>query len=87
MLDLVAFLACLEFAVLNSLYSETILKPKQVVCLESLYLQEGCYVRVTNGLREIIDFPFASNVVVCEDQVVWSFTLRLEIKWYWHTTG
>jgi hypothetical protein len=33
MLDYIAFLSCLEFAVLNSLYEDKILKPKQVLCL------------------------------------------------------
>ena len=40
MLDYIAFLSCLEFAVLNSLYQETILKPKQVLRLESAYLEK-----------------------------------------------
>ena len=40
MLDYIAFLSCLEFVVLNSLYQETILKPKQVLCLESAYLEK-----------------------------------------------
>ena len=37
MLDYIAFLCCLEFAVINSFYQEIVLKPKQVVCLESIY--------------------------------------------------
>jgi hypothetical protein len=36
MLGYIAFLSCLEFAVLNSVYQNTILKPKQVICLENV---------------------------------------------------
>ena len=32
------FLSCLEFAILNSLYCDVILKPKQVICLEKVFL-------------------------------------------------
>ena len=32
------FLVCLHFSVINSLYSNVILKPKQVICLEKLFL-------------------------------------------------
>ncbi len=39
MLEYIAFVSCLEFAVLNSLCCDTILKPKQVVCLESIFLK------------------------------------------------
>ena len=31
------FLSCLEFALINSLYSEINLKPKQVICLEKIF--------------------------------------------------
>ena len=37
MLELIAFFTCLEFAILNSAYNNIILKPKQVVCLETIY--------------------------------------------------
>ena len=44
MLELIAFLACLEFAVLNSAYHNNILTPKQVICLESIYLGKMLFV-------------------------------------------
>ena len=31
------FLLCLQFAILNSLYSEVILKPNQVICLKDIF--------------------------------------------------
>ena len=40
MLEYIAFFSCLEFAVLNSMYENRILKPKQVFCMECLYLEE-----------------------------------------------
>ena len=32
------FLRCLEFAILNSPYTQIVLKPKLVICLEKLFL-------------------------------------------------
>ena len=32
------FLSCLQFTILNSFYCEVILKPKQVICLEKIFL-------------------------------------------------
>ena len=40
MVGYIVFLSCLEFAVLNSLYQDTILKSKQVICLENIYLKD-----------------------------------------------
>jgi hypothetical protein len=33
----IIFFACLHFPIRNSLYSNIILKPKQVICLEKLF--------------------------------------------------
>ncbi len=32
------FFVCLQFAIISSLYSNVILKPKQVICLEKMFL-------------------------------------------------
>ena len=56
MLHYIAFLSCLEFAVLNSLYQETILKPKQVLCLESLYLQNDVMCVLSTGYGKSLIF-------------------------------
>ena len=56
MLDYIAFLACLEFAVLNSLYKETILKPKQVLCLENAYLQNDVMCVLPTGYGKSLIF-------------------------------
>ena len=36
----VHFLLCLHFSIIHSLYSDVILKPKQVICLEYIFLCE-----------------------------------------------
>ncbi len=52
----IAFLSCLEFAVLNSLYCDTILKPKQVVCLESIFLQKDVMCVLPTGYGKSLIF-------------------------------
>ena len=56
MLEYIAFLSCLEFAVLNSLYGEFILKPKQVLCLESLYMQKDVMCVLPTGYGKSLIF-------------------------------
>ena len=55
MLDYI-FLCCLEFAVMNSLYQEVVLKPKQVVCLESVYLGNDVMCVLPTGYRKSLIF-------------------------------
>ena len=50
MLDYIVFLSCLEFAVLNSAYHDINFKPKQVICLEGIFLQNDVLcVLLTNS--------------------------------------
>ncbi len=56
MLDYIAFLSCLEFAVLNSLYRDNILKPKQVLCLESMYCQRDVMCVLPTGYGKSLIF-------------------------------
>ena len=56
MLDYIAFLSCLEFALLNSVYIEIILKPKQVVCLESVYLDKDVMCVLPTGYGKSLIF-------------------------------
>lgn len=56
MLDYIAFLSCLEFAVSNSLYQETNLKPKQVLCLESMYLKKDVICVLPTGYGKSLIF-------------------------------
>ena len=56
MLDYIAFLSCLEFAVLNSVYQYIILKLKQVLCLESVYLQNDVMCVLPTGYGKSLIF-------------------------------
>ena len=56
MFNHVAFLSCLEFAILNSFYREIILKPKQVRCLECMYLQSDVMCVLPTGYGKSLIF-------------------------------
>ena len=62
------FVSCLEFALINSLYSEIILKPKQVICLEKIFCKFGCACCFTNWIWKIIDFLSPSHSVVRKEE-------------------
>ena len=44
------FLRCLEFAILNSHYTEIVLKPKQVICFQKLFLNSDVLAVLPTGL-------------------------------------
>ena len=71
------FLSCLEFALLNSVYKEIILKRKQVLCLESVY------VRLANGLREVLNFSPSANVVI----IFAKYKLRSDVLLGWRSNA
>ena len=50
------FLRCLEFAILNSVYSEIVLKPKQVICLENLFLNKDVLAVLPTGFGKSLIF-------------------------------
>jgi ATP-dependent DNA helicase RecQ len=50
------FLRCLEFAILNSPYSKVVLKPKQVICLEKLYLNSDVLAVLPTGFGKSLIF-------------------------------
>ena len=52
----IGFLCCLEFALLNSLYQEIILKPKKVLCLESIYLGKDVICVLPTGYGKSLIF-------------------------------
>ena len=56
MLEFIAFLTCLEFAVLNSAYNNIILKPKQVVCLETIYMGKDLICILPTGYGKSLIF-------------------------------
>ena len=56
MLEYIAFLSCLEFALLNSVYQDIIIKPKQVLCLESVYMQNDVMCVLPTGYGKSLIF-------------------------------
>ena len=54
MLEYLAFLSCLEFAILNSFY--LILKPKQVICLENIFLRNDVLYVLPTGYGKSLIF-------------------------------
>ena len=56
MLECIAFLSCLEFALLNSVYQDIIMKPKQVLCLESVYMQNDVMCVLPTGYGKSLIF-------------------------------
>ena len=56
MLEFIAFLTCLEFAILNSAYNYIILKPKQVVCLETIYMGNDLICILPTGYGKSLIF-------------------------------
>ena len=56
MLEYLAFLLCLEFAVLNSMYENRILKPKQVLCMETLYHNKDVVCVLPTGYGKSLIF-------------------------------
>ena len=56
MLDYITFLSCLQFAVSNSVYCNTILKPKQVICLEYVYLKKDVLCVLPTGYGKSLIF-------------------------------
>ena len=51
------FLSCLEFAILNSIYCEVVLKPKQVICLEKVFLNLDILAVLPTGHGKLLVFP------------------------------
>ena len=56
MLNHVLFLYCLEFAIQNSFYKEIVSKPKQVRCLECIYLQTDVMCVLPTGYGKSLIF-------------------------------
>ena len=79
MADHIAFLCCLEFALLNSLYQEIILKPKQVLCLESVYLEKDVMCVLPTGYGKSLIFHLLPMLLFAK------FKLRGEFLHAWRS--
>ena len=69
MLDHIAFFKCLQFAVSNSIYDENILKPKQVICLEHLYLQSDVICVLPTGYGKSLAFQLLPGLMFAKDNL------------------
>lgn len=73
MLEYIAFLSCLEFAVLNSLYCDTIFKPKQVICLENIFLQKDVLCILPTGYGKSLIFHLAPMLLFAKSKLEGDF--------------
>ena len=76
MLDHITFLTCLEFAVLNSIYLEIVLKPKQVLCLESVYLQKDVMCVLPTGYGKSLIFQMLPMLLYAKSKLLDHVRLR-----------
>ena len=76
MLDYILFLSCLEFAIRNSTYFNTILKPKQVICLEYLYLKRGVICVLPTGYGKSLIFHLLPGLLFAKEMLLMNETFR-----------
>ena len=67
--ECLAFLSCLEFAVLSSVYRDAILKPKQVICLESIYLNKDVMCILPTGYRKSLIFHMLPMLLLAKGKI------------------
>ena len=69
------FSQCLEFAIHNSMYVNTILKPKQMICLEHLYFKRDVICVLCTGYGKSLIFHlllvllFAKEMLLMNESV------------------
>ena len=81
MLEYIAFLSCLEFALLNSVYQDIIMKPKQVLCLESVYMQNDVMCVLPTGYGKSLIFHLLPMLLFAK------FKLRGDLLRDWKLNG
>ncbi|XP_028394542.1 putative ATP-dependent DNA helicase Q1 [Dendronephthya gigantea] len=81
MLDYIAFLSCLEFALLNSVYQNTILKPKQIICLENVYLENDVMCVLPTGYGKSLIFHLLPMLLFAK------FKLLGDLRFSWRSRG
>ena len=88
MFEFIAFLACLEFAVLNSAYHNNILKPKQVLRLESIYLRKYVICILPTGYGKSLIFHLTPLLMFARDHMIFvhgnqlGYLLRSFVHYY-----
>lgn len=71
MLEFIAFLVCLEFAVVNSAYRSVVLKPKQVICLENVYLDKDVVCVLPTGYGKSLIFHLIPSLMFARSRLSW----------------
>ena len=61
--DSIEFLHCLHFVIVNSEYSNIILKPKQVLCLEAAYHGKDLLAVLPTGYGKSLVFHLLSSLI------------------------
>ena len=80
----IAFFACLEFAMSNSSYNNIILKPKQVACLESLYLGKDVVCVLPTGYGKSLVFHSLPSLMFARNR---SRETQIEFLKTWKLSG
>ena len=62
-------MSCLEIVLLNSIYNEIILKPKQVLCLEILYLEKDVMCVLPTGYEKSLIFHLLPMVLFAKHKL------------------
>ena len=82
MLEYVAFLSCLEIALLNSVYNQMILKPKQCLGLESVYLEKDIMCVLPTGYGKSLIFHLLPMLLHAKHKLRSDDLLEIEIYIY-----
>ena len=69
MLDYIDFLSCLHFAVSNSIYNDTILKPKQFICLECIYFKKDVLCVLRTGYGKSLVFHLLPALLFAKEKL------------------
>ena len=76
MLEYILFLSCLEFAIYNSTYVNTILKPKHVICLEHLYLKRDVICVLPTGYGKSLIFHLLPALLFAKEMLLMNESVR-----------
>jgi superfamily II DNA helicase RecQ len=68
MMDYFAFFSCLHFAVSNSVYYNTILKPKQVICLEHIFFHHDVLCVLPTGYGKSLIFHLVPALLFAKEK-------------------
>ena len=76
MLEYIAFLTCLQFAICNSIYCNAILKPKQIISLEHLYLMRDVICVLPTGYGKSLIFHVLPGLLFAKQKLDIDLSLR-----------